>query len=52
LAEQAQRQKRRDALRETLRVQSEEPPTALRQMSLQERLELRQQLRQQQEWLK
>ena len=46
------RQKRRDVLREALRGQVEESPAAMRQMSLQERMELRQQLRQQQEWLK
>lgn len=46
------RQKRRDVLREALRMQSDDGPAAARQMSLQERLELRQQLRQQQEWNK
>ena len=52
LQEQLLRQKRRDVLREALRAQAGESPAALRQMSLQERMELRQQLRQQQEWLK
>lgn len=54
-AELLQRQKRRDDLRETLRVQGEEAaannPSTARQLSAQERIELRQQLRQQQEWL-
>jgi hypothetical protein len=47
------RQKRRDDLRETLRVQGEEVGTTntARQLSAQERMELRQQLRQQQELL-
>lgn len=51
-AEQLNRQRRRDILREALRLQQEESPATSRQMSLQERTELRQQLRQQQEWLK
>jgi hypothetical protein len=50
--EQMNRQKRRDVLREALRSQPEEASAAARQMSLQEKTELRQQLRQQQEWLK
>lgn len=50
--DQLDRQKRRDVLREALRSQPEEAPATVRQMSLQERTELRQQLRQQQEWLK
>lgn len=45
------RQKRRDDLRSILRVQSEEGSTSTRQLSAQEKMELRQQLRQQQEWL-
>jgi hypothetical protein len=52
MVEEANRQKRRDVLREALRGQAEEAPATMRQMSLQERMELRQQLRQQQEWLK
>lgn len=52
LAEQM-RQRRRDILREAVRVQSDESPGGMRQLSLQERIELRQQLRQQQQdWLK
>ena len=51
-AELANRQKRRDVLRDALRTQSEDAPATMRQMSLQQRQELRQQLRQQQEWLK
>lgn len=51
-AEQLNRQRRRDILREALRLQQEESPATSRQMSLQEKTELRQQLRQQQEWLK
>ncbi len=50
--DQRDRQRRRDVLREALRVQAEAVPATARQMSVQERLELRQQLRQQQEWMK
>jgi hypothetical protein len=46
------RQKRREVLREALRLPPEGVPTTARQLSLQERTELREQLRQQQEWLK
>ena len=50
--DQLNRQKRRDVLREALRAQPEEATGTVRQMSLQQKTELRQQLRQQQEWLK
>jgi hypothetical protein len=46
-ANQADLQKRRDVLRQATRLQMEEAPTAARQLSAQERAELRQQLQQQ-----
>jgi hypothetical protein len=51
--EQVKRQKRRDVLREALQVPVADAPVASRQLSPQEKAELRQQLQQQQrEWLK
>jgi hypothetical protein len=51
--ELAQRQKRRDVLREALLVPVADTPVPARQLSPQEKAELRQQLQQQQrEWLK
>jgi hypothetical protein len=50
--EQARRQKRRDVVREALLVPVADAPVALRQLSPQEKAELRQQLQQQpREWL-
>ena len=47
LAEQLERQKRRDVLRQATQVQLQESPGPTRQWSAQERAELRQQLQQQ-----
>jgi cbb3-type cytochrome oxidase subunit 3 len=44
---QARQQQRRDMLREALKSQVEEAPVPVRQMTTQEKAELRQQLRQQ-----
>ncbi len=50
---QARQQQRRDILREALKLQAEETPVPARQLTVQEKLELRRQLRlQQQEPLK
>jgi hypothetical protein len=49
---QARQQQRRDILREALKVPVEEAPVPLRQLTAQEKIELRQQLRRQQEPLK
>jgi hypothetical protein len=47
LSEQAQKQKRRDNLREATKLPMEDAPRSMRQLSPRERFELRQQLRQQ-----
>lgn len=46
-AEQAQKQRRRDNLREATKLPMEDAPSTVRQMSPQEKWELREQLRQQ-----
>lgn len=48
---QTRKQQRRDVLRETLKVQAEEVPVPARQLSVLEKAELREQLRQQRQEL-
>ena len=52
LLDARERQRRREVLRESLREQAEGKPATVRQMSVQEKAALRQQLRQQEEWMK
>lgn len=52
LLDPRERQRRRDVLREALRAQNDTAPSSVRQLSAPERAALRQQLRQQQEWMK